>query len=58
MEEYIQIISQLGFPIFVAVWMLFKGEKDSEMLKEAVNELKVTIVELSTYIKGAQNEQN
>lgn len=58
MDEYIQIISQLGFPIFVAVWMLFKGEKDSEMLKEAVNELKVAIVELSTYIKGTQNEQN
>lgn len=58
MEEYIQIISQLGFPIFVAVWMLFKGEKDSEMLKETVNELKVAIVELSTYIKGVQNEQN
>ena len=56
MEEYVQIISQLGFPIFVAVWMLFKGEKDSEMLKEAVNELKVAIVELSTYIKGDRNE--
>lgn len=58
MEEYVQIISQLGFPIFVAVWMLFKGEKDSEMLKETVNELKVAIVELSAYIKGERNEQN
>lgn len=58
METYVQIVSQLGFPIFVAVWMLFKGEKDSEMLKETVNELKVAIVELSTYIKGVQNEQN
>lgn len=56
METYGQIIAQLGFPIFVAVWMLIKGEKDNEILKEAVNELKVAIVELSTYIKGSQNE--
>lgn len=41
------LISTVGFPIFVAVWMLYKSSKDSEALKDAVNELKTAITILS-----------
>lgn len=40
-------ISTVGFPIFVAVWMLFKGSKDSAELKNAVNELTTAVKILS-----------
>jgi len=36
-------ISQVGFPIFVAVWMLVRGSKDSRELRDAVNSLRTAI---------------
>lgn len=44
-------ITTIGFPIFVAVWMLYKSSKDSEALKESVNELKNAITALTENIK-------
>ena len=46
-----QIISQLGFPIFVAVWMLYKTSKDSEALKDTIADLKNSIAVLTTLIQ-------
>ena len=40
MNEISQFISSLGFPIFVAVWMLYKSSKDNERMNETINELK------------------
>lgn len=45
------LISSVGFPIFVAVWMLYKSSKDSEALKDTVNELRNAITELTTLIQ-------
>lgn len=45
-------ISSVGFPIFVAVWMLYKSTKDTEQMTETINELKVAITELSTLLDG------
>lgn len=45
------LISTVGFPIFVAVWMLYKSSKDSEALKDTVNDLKVAITELTALIQ-------
>lgn len=45
------LISSVGFPIFVAVWMLYKSSKDSEALKDTVSELKTAITELTALIK-------
>jgi hypothetical protein len=39
-------ISSVGFPIFVAVWMLFKSSKDSAEMKAAINELRLTLAQL------------
>lgn len=45
------LISSVGFPIFVAVWMLYKTSKDSEALKDTISELKNSITELNTLLK-------
>jgi hypothetical protein len=36
-------ISTLGFPIFVAVWMLWRDSKRMEKLTEVIKELKLAI---------------
>lgn len=51
MNEVAQFISQVGFPSFVAVWMLYKTSKDSEALKDSVNELKDAIDILTNEFK-------
>ena len=51
MNEIAQFISQIGFPSFVAVCMLYKTSKDSEALKDSVNELKDAIDILTNEFK-------
>lgn len=46
-----QLISTVGFPIFVAIWMLYKSSKDSEALKDTVADLKNAITELTALIR-------
>lgn len=49
-ETVTSVIGTLGFPIFVAVWMLMKGSKDSQELKQAVNEMTTAVKILSEKI--------
>lgn len=49
-------ISSLGFPIFVAVWMLYKSSKDSEKMSESLQELKNAITELTTLMKSKKGD--
>ena len=51
MNEISQFISSLGFPIFVAVWMLYKTSKDNERMNETINELKNAINLLTAEFK-------
>lgn len=51
MNEVAQFISQIGFPIFVAVWMLYKTSKDSEAMNQSINELKNAISLLTNEFK-------
>lgn len=51
MNEISQFISTLGFPIFVAVWMLYKSSKDNERMNETINELKNAINLLTAEFK-------
>ena len=53
-----ELISSVGFPIFVAVWMLYKSSKDSEALKDMVSELRNAITELTTLIQKEGEEKN
>ena len=61
MSEIANFISQVGFPIFVAVWMLYKTSKNSEETRDAINELKIAITTLTSEVahhptKGEDNE--
>lgn len=50
MQDVANIISQLGFPIFVAVWMLYKTSKDSEEMRGSINDLKNAITLLTSEV--------
>ena len=61
MSEIANFISQVGFPIFVAVWMLYKTSKNSEETRNAIDELKIAITTLTSEVahhptKGEDNE--
>lgn len=49
-SQVTQIISQIGFPIFVAVWLLWKGDQQNRQIVEALNELKTAVMLLSEKI--------
>lgn len=49
-------ISSLGFPIFVAVWMLYKTSRDSDKMSESLQELKNAITELTTLMKSEKGD--
>lgn len=52
------LISTVGFPIFVAVWMLYKTSKDSEAMKDAINNLTNVINILSNEITHHKEDNN
>lgn len=56
-EAIVNFISQVGFPIFVAVWMMYKTSKDSENMRESINELKIAITTLTENIKGGEDNE-
>ena len=51
MNDISQFIANLGFPIFVAVWMLYKSSNDNEKMMETINELKNAINMLTAEFK-------
>lgn len=51
MNDAMTFISTLGFPIFVAVWMLYKSSKDNESMRETISELKNAIDLLTAEFK-------
>ena len=54
-----QIISTVGFPIFVAVWMLYKSSEESKQTRQALNDLTIAVTKLSDRIdKGENNEKS
>lgn len=58
MSEIANFISQVGFPIFVAVWMLYKTSKDSEETRNAINELKIAITTLTSEVTHHTTEES
>lgn len=52
------IIANLGFPIFVAIWMLYKSSKDNERMAETINDLKNAITILTSEIKHNKGDEN
>ena len=56
MADLSTIISQLGFPIFVSVWMLYKTSTDSEAMRKSIDELKNAITLLTSEV--AHHDKN
>lgn len=51
-ESITNLISSIGFPIFIAVWMLYKSSNDSKELTTAINQLENAILDLKAYIQN------
>lgn len=58
MSEIANLISQVGFPIFVAIWMLYKTSKDSEEILSAITDLKIAITTLTSEVAHHTTEEN
>lgn len=52
------IISTVGFPIFVAVWMLYKSSKDSEKMSETIDDLRNAITELTAILTKTEDKKD
>ena len=52
------IISTVGFPIFVAVWMLYKSSKDSEKMSDMIDDLRNAITELTAILTTTEDKKN
>ena len=62
-EEAIQIVSTLGFPIFVAIWLLWREDKRQKEfievqreLTKAMNELKIEVAMNRRFIENICNK--
>ena len=52
------IISTVGFPIFVAVWMLYKSSQDSEKMSETIDDLRNAITELTAILTKSEDKKD
>jgi len=52
MTEFFQAISNFGFPVVVAGYLLFRFENKIEKLDEAMNKLEVAINQLIVEVKA------
>ena len=52
------IISTVGFPIFVAVWMLYKSSNDSEKMSETIDDLRNAITELTAILTKSEDKKD
>ena len=43
LNDVVQIISSVGFPAFVAIWLLYYGKKQQEELRDVLTELKLEV---------------
>lgn len=50
-EETVALISQVGFPIFVAVFMLFRSDKREEQTQRALTDLTIAINNMTEAVK-------
>tara|TARA_Y100000310_G_C20275477_1_gene620014 strand:- start:143 stop:316 length:174 start_codon:yes stop_codon:yes gene_type:complete len=55
-EDYITVISNIGFPIFVALYLLLRFEKIIKNQTKAVNDLHHTVKDLHTELSFMRNK--
>lgn len=61
MTEVVQLISTVGFPIVMCLLLFYymteqnkQHKEESDSMKEAINELKIAITQLTDNLKGAE----
>ncbi len=47
MDDWIHLIRDLGFPIFVAVWLLYQGQRQHAVNEQCLRAINVEIARLS-----------
>jgi hypothetical protein len=52
MNEIIEAIKTVGFPIFVAVWLLMKDSKEKKQTREAISMLTIAINKLISNLRS------
>ncbi|MEN2984874.1 MAG: YvrJ family protein [Dictyoglomaceae bacterium] len=57
-NNLIQVISNVGFPVVVALYLLIRVDKTIEKSTEALTELTKTIIELKELISGINSNRN
>lgn len=55
---FVQLISNLGFPIVVALYLLIRVDKTIEESTKALTELTKTIIELKELIENVNGKRN
>lgn len=56
MNEIVTLIQTVGFPGFVAVWMLVKDQKEKELTRTALTELTIAVSQLKSVIHGKEDD--
>jgi len=51
-EQIMLLIQTVGFPIFVALWFMFRFEKRVNDLRHAINNLEKAIIELRAKLES------
>lgn len=52
MQTVVSFINSVGFPIFVAIYMLVTASKQNQQTIEALNELKIAVNKLTDKLEG------
>lgn len=57
-EEYISILANYGFPVFVAAWFMFRTEKIINRNTEAITKLSDIVMHLEDIQQWAKKKTN
>ena len=55
LNDLINFIKELGFPIFVSVWLLLKESGDKEKMRQSIDNQTTAIQELKDIIKDLKD---
>lgn len=50
------VVSQVGFPIFVAVYMLYSNNKTQQTVAEAINKMENRLIQILEHVRYDESE--
>ena len=53
-----QLVAGIGFPAFVAIWLLYFGKKQLEELRDIITELKLEVYLTRKFIEYVINKES